>query len=553
MVQEDDKPTVILHQVKGFYLSLVVPQRDVKRIKQALEAHGLLDKSQKITPFVRGDDDPLLVPARDIRQINCNLAFDAHNLRDRSPNHAIVNNDRSRYDPPTSLTESQGRKYIIPTTFELDGAVRPDDEIRIAYSRDKVLQRIGFADQPGIEAQLNFPRHSSRRSDESNESLLAQAVRRWLRSLPPHVQSKLPANTDDLLNSCKWTYTIYPPMLLLPPTFLSKDPWPELLANTLEPQLPELYNNICQQLKVTHVAINGPIPALLPNSKSDALESNTLRLPSNLVPLHGDFGKPNLPSVEENFEDAFWVSTTQNDITQAWAPLHTMFSKGNISEKTRLLKLLSVSSAHQSTAVDLYAGIGYFAFSYAKAGIGKVLCWELNGWSIEGLKRGAKTNGWSIKVVDNARKMNMLDDSDQVATDMGEERFLVFHESNANAAERVQGMRHRVPPVRYVNCGYLPSSSDSWDVAVQILDPVEGGWIHAHENVRIRNIEGRKDQIVDIFKHFVQQYRTLGSESSFNVECQQVEQVKAYAPGIIHCVFDIAILPGPASDGIAQA
>ena len=46
-------------------------------------------------------------------------------------------------------------------------------------------------------------------------------------------------------------------------------------------------------------------------------------------------------------------------------------------------------SLGKSVLWDLYAGIGYFAFSYAKAGVGKVLCWEINPWSVDGLRRGA--------------------------------------------------------------------------------------------------------------------------------------------------------------------
>ncbi|KAL8994341.1 MAG: hypothetical protein Q9188_007092 [Gyalolechia gomerana] len=524
MVQEDDEPTVILNQVNGLFLSLVIPRRQVKEFKQALEAHGLLDKSLRITPFIRGSDDPVILPTLDVLQIN----------------------------PSCYSAESNEQKYTIPTKFELDGAVRPDDENQIAYSRDIVLKRIGLVDQAGIEAQLIFRRRPSTRFDESNKSPLTKAVREWLHSLPPDIQSKLGANLDGLLNACKWMYTIYPPMLLLPPTFLSKAPWPGLLAIVLKPHLSVLYNIICQQLKVTHIAINGPIPALLPSSESDTSKSNILRSPTNLVPLYGDFGEPNLPSTEQNLRDAFWVSTKQNDITQTWAPLYTMFSRGNISEKTRLLRLVPARSAQESTAVDLYAGVGYFAFSYAKAGVDNVLCWELNGWSIEGLKRGAKTNGWSIKVIDNAREERILDDSKQVATKIGEERFLVFHESNRNAPEKVQRLRHSIPPVSHVNCGYLPSSSSSWDIAVQVLDPMEGGWIHAHENVPLRNIEGRMNEVVGIFRDLVYQYRTQDPASSFNVECQHVEQVKAYAPGIVHCVFDVAILPYSASNGIAQ-
>ena len=62
---------------------------------------------------------------------------------------------------------------------------------------------------------------------------------------------------------------------------------------------------------------------------------------------------------------------------QTWAPKHTMFSRGNIKEKARVLNLAKQPTAGlepglentdpeaRTMAVDLYAGIGYFTFSYA--------------------------------------------------------------------------------------------------------------------------------------------------------------------------------------------
>ncbi|KAL8732481.1 MAG: hypothetical protein Q9166_002695 [cf. Caloplaca sp. 2 TL-2023] len=311
-----------------------------------------------------------------------------------------------------------------------------------------------------------------------------------------------------------------------------------------------------KKLKVTHIAINKPIPTLVPSTSanSDCEVSNVLRSPTDLMPLHGDFGEPRLTPTEENFCNAFWVSTVQNDITQEWAPMYTMFSRGNIREKTRLLRLLSSAPAPNNrslagassefTAIDLYAGIGYFAFSYAKAGACRVLCWELNRWSIEGSRRGAKRNGWTTRVVENKQRWGTVGNSDQNVIGNADERLLIFHESNSHAPERVKVLRHKIPRVRHVNCGYLPSSSESWDVAVQVLDPKEGGWIHAHENVATQDTDRRKNEVVEIFRGLVEHYHTAGSETyRFNVDCQHVGRVKAYAPGVIHCVFDVSVLP----------
>lgn len=182
----------------------------------------------------------------------------------------------------------------------------------------------------------------------------------------------------------------------------------------------------------------------------------------------------------------------------------------------------------ESSAVDLYAGIGYFAFSYAKAGVGRVLCWEINGWSVEGLRRGAEANGWGVRVVNGEMEC-------------GEERLVVFQESNEQAARRIEGMRDSIPPVRHVNCGFLPSSKESWETAVEVLDPVQGGWIHAHENIAVKDIDSRKKTIVEIFAALAEKHH--GCHPVRQVHCEHLERVKDYAPGVVHCVLDISIIP----------
>ncbi|KZF19429.1 hypothetical protein L228DRAFT_263758 [Xylona heveae TC161] len=290
--------------------------------------------------------------------------------------------------------------------------------------------------------------------------------------------------------------------------------------------------------------------------------TNILRSPTALQPLYGDFG-PVIPTpsaaekespgnhnriTRAELDTAFWVSTRQHGIYQTWAPRYTMFSRGNIREKARLRSVLaelergvtisvaerglcavSVTSHNASipdnsisritipsippsscTAVDLYAGIGYFTFSYAAAGVSKVLCWELNPWSVEGLKRGSKENGWNAEVFDpNYSNINDDDAAEKAFTSslsptelsnkIAQSRISVFREDNALAGPKIDtfkrnlraahssnstsatstdkpGSSHhtqhidRLPPIRHVNLGLLPSSRDSWETAVRILD-----------------------------------------------------------------------------------
>ena len=119
----------------------------------------------------------------------------------------------------------------------------------------------------------------------------------------------------------------------------------------------------------------------------------------------------------------------------------------------------------------------------------------------------------------------------------------MFKESNEKAVERIDKVRGEIPPIRHINCGFLPSSSDSWPIAVQLLDPVLGGWIHAHENVNTRDVERRKGEVVEIFTALVLTHGRGSIGEHSRVTCEHVEIVKSYGPRVSHCVFDIAILP----------
>jgi tRNA wybutosine-synthesizing protein 2 len=228
-----------------------------------------------------------------------------------------------------------------------------------------------------------------------------------------------------------------------------------------------------------------------------------------------------------------------------------MFANGNVGEKRRLAEVAGASKGNElEAAVDLFAGIGYFAFSLAKARYAPVLCWELNAWSLEGLRRGAGGNGWGCYDVVGGRNDGLTDERDAMDEDEDEcsggihslpdaalsHRFLLFHESNARALHRIHSLRHRLPPIRHVSCGYLPSSASSWADAVRILDPQRGGWVHAHENCAVGDVEQRARDVQALFQSAADQL-----DGRRRVVCEHVERVKTYAPGVLHCVFDMRI------------
>lgn len=376
-------------------------------------------------------------------------------------------------------------------------------------------------------------------------------------------------STEELCALLPKRYNVYAPLLLLPYNFFTTPTaWKDLFESLNDLQRNKLYEAIVSSFAgngVTHLAQNAPIGAV-----DSAGTENRMRSPSGLIPLFGDFGDihranqsgetPCLTSNPSRLEldKTLWAKSTQNGgIVQTWAPLYTMFSKGNVSEKARILGIqshfdglndheLMPERVQDIAVVDLYAGIGYFVFSYLKRGVKRVWGWEINGWSVEGLRRGCAENGWGCKVVcvqsDGTPDegfdalVNSLDDS---------HRVVIFHGDNMLAHRVLTSLKPKMKgkgqwaSIRHVNLGLLPTSSLTWDAAVQILDHVHGGWVHVHENVDINEIDVKRDEILQHFK----MVGTVNESTtpSLSVKCPHVELVKTYAPGVVHCVFDMEV------------
>jgi tRNA wybutosine-synthesizing protein 2 len=501
-------------------LDFLVPRIHVKAVKTALENQALLDKTAKITAVAKIED----------------------------AQHA---DQRMRI--PTKISLSCNSEHN-------ENPEIGDDTIELR--KETILKELGLDD---LDNDIGIAISHRRLSDGTiRQGPFIKGLERALGELPKELLESLALSTRLLVDSFPTTYSIYKPMLLLPPNAFSSASWTKLLATypADSEALRIVWNILGQATGTTHVAINAGIPLstasvsaqrLGPDSNSE--NENILRSPINLTPIYGDFGPPAMPArqrspTREDFDSALWVSTTQNGIHQVWAPLYTMFSRGNIREKTRLLKLPSVRSSiseteHGCTAVDLYAGIGYFAFSYRSAGIKKTLCWELNPWSIEGLRRGAERNGWTTQIVSVIPQTNeewigfvenQLQDTD----------FLIFQQSNEEALPAISQLAWNtaslIPPIRHVNCGFLPSSRLSWKTAVRALDSELGGWIHAHENVGSSDIEGRKKEVMEEMQQYLDEWEAeKGCCGGYRrrVNCTHVEKVKTYAPGVEHVVFDV--------------
>ncbi|KAF4585650.1 tRNA wybutosine-synthesizing protein 2 [Ophiocordyceps camponoti-floridani] len=368
---------------------------------------------------------------------------------------------------------------------------------------------------------------------------IQEAVDAWLNSLEAPLVGGTERWREDLIDSAPRRFTVYEPMVLLPAGSFNDDAWKAELRSRDADSVAALWMGILREVKVrrggatilTHLAVNEAIP----RHHGPRGEENILRAPTQLRVLWGDFGDDEHHQGKESFDSALWVSTKQNGIVQTWAPRWTMFSRGNVKEKARLLRFTTSTTTEGTRwAVDLYAGIGYFAFSYVARGM-RVLCWEINAWSVEGLRRGARANGWRVRVV-GSRELELRGGLDGVLA--GGEDIVVFHESNEGALGRVLQLHSMgvVRGVEHVNCGLLPTSEASWDSAWRMASLWAGScWLHLHENVSVDDIEDRR-------RHVQRRMNGWGeAEGGRKSTVEHVERVKTFAPGVWHCVFDVHV------------
>lgn len=327
---------------------------------------------------------------------------------------------------------------------------------------------------------------------------------------------ELGVQNDVLLNKLPKKYTIYQPMLLInsQDTFDSIE-WTEFFNNHDKDEFFDQFLKIIGN-NITHIAVNKPI-----------VETDVMRRPFSLLPIYGDFGPEPTQEMfdnptEEDFKNAFWCKVNQNGIIQNWAPRYTMFSRGNIKEKKRILD--EFKDVENKTVVDLYAGIGYFTLSYLKLKAKHLFCFELNPWSIEGLIRGVKDNGYSYKLVKHGQDFQ-FDESIKV---------FIFHESNEYAIERLTMKL----PINHINLGLLPTSKPSWLIAETLFLTNSNSnvcSIHIHENVHI-------DEIPQFMDKTSVELLQISPDESLMVEPLKLNKIKTFAPDVWHISADFNLI-----------
>ncbi|KAK6204752.1 S-adenosyl-L-methionine-dependent methyltransferase [Scheffersomyces amazonensis] len=359
-------------------------------------------------------------------------------------------------------------------------------------------------------ASINEYNEDFKETSNNNSNGLVSSIIEFFNKNNLHVQE------DKLIEHIPKKWSIYPPMILFNYNSFDNEIWHNVDFNAL---FEYIRNKKLFGSEITHFAVNQPI----------IKTNNEMRKPVNLIPLYGDFGPDNkcdsIPT-QEDFSSAFWCTVIQNGIFQTWCPKYTMFSRGNIKEKARILS--TYKNLNNSIVFDLYCGIGYFSLSYLKNGA-TLFCWELNPWSIEGFRRSI--NGkYKYRIVQKDDE-NFNYEIYQEDIKKGVRVFL-FVESNENVTRRLTTFPSNSLNISHINLGLLPTSYNSWLLTRKILQEyrqksVESTLIHIHENYHI-------DEIQKLIEFIKSEYGVSNDD-----QIKGINKIKSYAPDIWHLVIDL--------------
>ncbi|KAK9364793.1 S-adenosyl-L-methionine-dependent methyltransferase [Lipomyces kononenkoae] len=421
--------------------------------------------------------------------------------------------------------------------FDKQRGIEKDDNGFLIYTNKSVenadLETITLQEFPELgdlqtSLELILVSTDAQKSSLGSRSLssLKHAVQSVLQ--PLMVPSVSTEQLVQILNKVPQRYYIYGRFLLLSSSSFESIPEWQSLAQHDASFANEFYKLLADKMNVTHIALNAPI-----SGDND----NAMRKPTSLVCLYGDFGlnvdrESILVPSRENFMRELWAVTRQNSISQTWAPRYTMFSRGNIKEKARVLEFENVVN---KTVADLYAGIGYFAFSYAQRGAVPVLCWEINPWSVEGLLRGAKANKWKAQLVQHSEDWVIEAKKDSIPN------LVVFLEDNRYAISRIRAATAVDTfnfNVSHINMGLLPSSEESWSIAIELaaLSSEDNVALHVHANVAQSDIDSWSRRTEFTLRQLLDEV-----SSSSSVALTHIEKIKSFAPGVMHICGDFLV------------
>lgn len=172
-----------------------------------------------------------------------------------------------------------------------------------------------------------------------------------------------------------------------------------------------------------------------------------------------------------------------------------MWSQGNKEEKLRMVRIVKPGEI----VVDMFAGIGYFTVIIAKhSKPKKIYAIDINPEALKFLRRNVWLNGVESKVEilqGDCRKFSSL----------------------------LKGTADRVI------MGYLFKTEKFLPYAFKIAK--KSAFIHMHRTAKLEEIAELKKKIVSI-----------GKKNRVKVKIVNVNEVKSYAPKIVHVVFDLKII-----------
>lgn len=385
------------------------------------------------------------------------------------------------------------------------------------FNRNKKISKIGNLHQlyttcdnidklEGIPGAIKIGYYEA---DEGNRETLETVVRGFLK------EQFSGEDIETLVQHVPKKWTVYPPMILLNSGTFDSDVWTKLFedGSVKDAFFSHILSSGVFASGLTHIAVNKPI-----------VEEDVMRRPFNILPIYGDFGPKPTEKIfddptELDFERAFWCSAVQNGIYQTWAPRFTMFSRGNIREKKRVLE--ECKDANKKCVFDLYSGIGYFTLSYLRNNA-TVFCWEINPWSIQGLIKSVTKNGYKFKLI---RRQDPFDHISYANCNKEGVLVYIFHESNEFAMDRYRNLG-QILPITHINLGLLPTSVPSWPITKALVQNSSSGTlIHVHENVHVND------------------FARIGQKAAnyFEGKMVAINKVKTFAPDVWHVVIDISL------------
>lgn len=200
-----------------------------------------------------------------------------------------------------------------------------------------------------------------------------------------------------------------------------------------------------------------------------------------------------------------WITVTEQGIRQSLDMTRVMFSRGNITEKIRVGKLVRQGEV----VLDLYAGIGYYTLPALVLGkAAHVYACEWNEHAAFALSYNLTANA-----VDN-----------RATVFLGDCRTSARENALVDVCDRV-------------SLGLLPSSEGGWRTAVRALRRSSGGWLHVHGNVP----EIEQQQWALWLCRCLARLAVDEVSPDWVALCTHVERVKSFAPSVYHYVADVFV------------